>query len=180
MKRIEYEIRRATPSDADGIAAAHSRSIRSIGPQFYAAETVNAWGSGLTSDLYMKAMEDGEVFWIAVGGLGGKQEVLGFSSHRVDEHQHGTSVYVRGEAARRGIGSALFRVAEAAARCAGAASIDIAASFAAVDFYKARGFEVVGRGEHRLQSRQPMPCVFMRKTLTLTDTRGRRTSGCTG
>jgi putative acetyltransferase len=139
VKRIEYEIRRAIPSDAGDIAAAHADSIRSIGPQFYAAETVNDWGSGLTSDVYVKAMEYGEVFWIAVGGLGGTQEVLGFSSHRVDEHHHGTSVYVRGEAARRGIGSALFRIAEAAARRAGATSIDIAASLAAVEFYKAHG-----------------------------------------
>ena len=176
MKPIEYVIRRAAPSDAEDIAAAHADSIRSIGPRFYAAETVNAWGSGLTSDLYVKAMDSGEVFWIAVAGLGGKHEVLGFSSHRVDENQHGTSVYVRGEAARRGIGSALFRVAEASARRAGATSIDIVASLAAVEFYKVHGFEEVGRGEHRLQSGQPMPCVFMRKTLTRPTTRGRRTS----
>jgi putative acetyltransferase len=177
VKPIEYEIRRAAPSDAEDIAAAHADSIRSIGPQFYAADTVNAWGSGLTSGVYVKAMDYGEVFWIAIGTLSGKHEVLGFSFHRVDENQHGTSVYVRGEVARRGIGSALFRVAEAAARRAGATSIDIAASLAAVEFYKAHGFEEVGRGEHRLHSGQPMPCIFMRKGLTGPDTRGRRTTG---
>lgn len=166
MKPLAFEIRRATPSDADEIAAAHSDSIRSIGPLFYPAETVNDWGSGLTGDIYVKAMERGEVFWIALGGLGDRREVLGFSSHRVDGSQHGTAVYVRGEAARRGIGSALFRIAEAAARRAGATSIDIDASVAAVEFYKAHGFEEVGRVEHRLPSGQPMPCVFMRKTLS--------------
>jgi putative acetyltransferase len=176
VKRIEYQIRRATASDATDIAAAHADSIRSIGPHFYGAETVNDWGSGLSSDVYVKAMECAEAFWIAVGGLGSKPEVLGFSSHRADEHQHGISVYVRGDAARQGIGSALFRVAEAAATRAGATTIDIAASLAAVAFYKAHGFEEVGRGEHRLQSGQSMPCVFMRKPLTIGETRGRRTT----
>lgn len=177
MKPIEYEIRRATPSDADDIAAAHADSIRSIGPQFYASETVSDWGLGLTSDLYVKAMECGEAFWLAVGGPGGERAVLGFSSHRVDETQHGTSVYVRGAAARRGIGSALFRVAEATAKRAGATSIVIDASLAAVDFYGAHGFEEVGRGEHRLQSGHLMRCVYMRKTLPPSEAGGRRTSG---
>jgi ribosomal protein S18 acetylase RimI-like enzyme len=176
MKCIEYQIRRATPSDAGDIAAAHADSIRSIGPNFYNADTVDAWGSGLTSDIYLQAMEGGELFWIAVGTLAGKQAVLGFSSDRVDEHEHGISVYVRGDAARQGIGSALFQVGEDDARRAGARSIDVAASLAAVAFYKARGFEEVGRGEHRLQSGQPMPCVFMRKPLTLGETKGRRTT----
>lgn len=166
MNRVKYEIRRATPSDAGGIAAAHADSIRSIGPRFYAADTVDAWSSGLTSELYVGAMKRGEVFWIAAGGRGGKSEVLGFSSHRVDEGHHGTSVYVRGDAARCGIGSALLRTAEAAASCAGAASIEIAASFAAVEFYKEQGFQETGRGELRLKSGHPMPCVFMRKSLT--------------
>jgi hypothetical protein len=32
-------------------------------------------------------------------------------------------------------------------------------------FYKANGFEEVGRGQHRLWSGRPMACVFMRKEL---------------
>jgi ribosomal protein S18 acetylase RimI-like enzyme len=91
--------------------------------------------------------------------------VLGFSSHRIDGNEHGTAVYVREDAARRGIGSALFRAAEASAVAAGATRIDIDASRAAVEFYKANGFEEVGRGEHRLSSGRSMACVFMRKNL---------------
>lgn len=128
------------------------------------AEIIDAWGAGLTRDLYLMAMERGEKFWIAVG----QKSVLGFSSHRVDEHEHGPAIYVRGNAAGQGIGSALFRVAEDSAKRAGATSLSISASLAAVVFYRARGFEEVGRGEHRLQSGKPMPCVFMRKVLTLT------------
>jgi len=87
-----YEIRRAIPADAEGIAAAHADSIRSIGPQFYPPETVHAWDSGLASELYVKAMASGEVFWIAVGALAGGHEVLGFSSHRVDDNSCGVFV----------------------------------------------------------------------------------------
>jgi GNAT superfamily N-acetyltransferase len=74
-------------------------------------------------------------------------------------------VYVRGRAVRRGIGTALLRLAEDHARAHGAKSIQIQASFAGVDFYKANGFEELGRGEARLLSGHSMPCVFMRKTL---------------
>lgn len=165
MKPLPFAIRRATPSDAADIAAAHGDSIRSLGPLFYPAETVKAWGSGLTSALYVKAMERGEAFWIAVAGPDERREVLGFSSHRIDGNEHGTAVYVRGDAARRGVGSALLRVAEDSARRAGAISIDIDASLAAVAFYERHGFREIGRGEHRLASGCLMPCVFMRKTL---------------
>lgn len=168
MKAMEFDIRRANASDANDIAAAHLDSISSIGALFYPAETVNDWGAGLTRELYVKAMERGEVFYIAVGAIDGKPVVLGFASHRVEAQQHRAAVYVRGKAARRGIGSALFRAAEAAAISAGASSIHIDASLTAVEFYKANGFEEVGRGEHRLRSGRSMACVFMRKALTTT------------
>jgi hypothetical protein len=59
----------------------------------------------------------------------------------------------------------LYRLAEADAVSAGAESIAIDASLAAVEFYKAHGFEETGRGHHRLRSGCLMPCVFMRKAL---------------
>jgi putative acetyltransferase len=165
MRTTEFEIRCASPSDADDLAAAHIDSIHSIGALFYEAEVVNDWSARLRGDIYVKAMERGEVFYIAVGTTDGKSEVLGFSSYRVEENEHRTAIYVRGKAARLGIGSALFRSAEATAIAAGANSIRVDASLAAVQFYKANGFDEVGRGEHRLWSGRPMPCVFMRKIL---------------
>jgi putative acetyltransferase len=155
-------VRRAGPADVDKIAAAHLDSIRSIGPLYYDASVVNDWGAGLNGDVYLKAMAGGEVFYVAVDGAG---EVLGFSSHRVDDNEHGVTVYVRGKAARRGIGSALLRAAEADAIAAGADSVYLDASLAAVEFYKAHGYEEVGRGEHRLGFGGAMASVFMRKSL---------------
>jgi GNAT superfamily N-acetyltransferase len=158
-------MRRGGAADAEAIALAHADSIRSIGPDFYAPEVVEAWGSGLTPDLYVQAMDGGEAFFLATGELDGETVVLGFATHRVDDEQDGASVYVRGRAARRGIGTALLRLAEDHARAHGATTIHIQASLAGVEFYKANGFDALGRGEARLMSGRTMPCVYMRKVL---------------
>src|SRR5215210_4208253 len=159
----EVQTRRANPKDAEAIALAHADSIRSIGPAFYPADVVEAWGSGLTPAVYVKAMEGGEAFFIATGDVQDETVVLGFSTHRVDDDQDGASVYVRGGAVRRGIGTALLRLAEEHARAHGATRIQIQASLAGVEFYKANGFQDLGRGQALLLSGRSMPCVLMRK-----------------
>jgi GNAT superfamily N-acetyltransferase len=161
-----FEIRAAGAEDVNAIAAAHIDSIQSIGPQFYPADVVGDWCAGIGVRMYLDAMAAGEVFFIAVASQGGVDEILGFSSHHVDDGRHGVGVYVRGIAARRGIGSALLRSAEASARTAGAVSLQLDASLAAVDFYGANGFVEKGRGAHRLRSGRTMACVFMRKDLS--------------
>jgi GNAT superfamily N-acetyltransferase len=158
------DIRRAGVEDVDAIAAAHLDSIRTIGPRYYDAALVREWGARIGGTLYMTAMARGEAFFIAADAhVPG--EIRGFSSHRVDAGVHGVAVYVRGRAARCGLGTALLRAAEASAVAAGALTIEIDASLAAVEFYEARGYEVVGRGAHRLTPHVTMPCVFMRKRL---------------
>jgi SAM-dependent methyltransferase/ribosomal protein S18 acetylase RimI-like enzyme len=175
----EFTTRRATPADAAAIAAAHRDSIATLGPRFYPSDVVTEWGSGLTPALYVRAMKHGETFFIAETASG-SGEVLGFATHRIDDGEHGTAVYVRGTAARRGVGSALYRLAEAEAVSAGGRRITIDASLAAVGFYKAHGFVETGRGEHRLRSGALMACVFMRKSLsyeTEPQTRDDRSNG---
>jgi GNAT superfamily N-acetyltransferase len=166
MKTVRFETRRADPSDAEAIGRAHVDSIRTMGPGFYAPPVVNDWAEGLAADVYVTAMAGGEVFFIAVGELDGQPAVLGFASdYRVDGTEHGTSVYVRGVAARQGIGSALLRLAEAEAAAKGATSVRIEASLAGVEFYKANGYEELARGETRLRSGRPIACVLMRKVI---------------
>jgi SAM-dependent methyltransferase/GNAT superfamily N-acetyltransferase len=166
---VDFEIRRAGVADVNDIAAAHQDSIRSIGARYYDAAIVTDWGARVTGDLYVNAMANGEALFIAIGELEGQRLVLGFSSHRMDDHEHRTAVYVRGGAARRGIGSALFKTAEDSAIAAGASSIHVDASLAAVEFYRENGFTEISRGEHRLGSGRLMPCIFMRKDLPPND-----------
>jgi putative acetyltransferase len=162
----EVQTRRANPEDAEAITSAHLDSIRSIGPTFYPPEVVKEWASGITPHLYVKAMEGGEAFFIATGHIDGQPVVLGFSTRRGDDAQDDMSVYVRGGAARRGIGTALLQLAEAHALESGATSIQIQASLAGVEFYKANGFHELGPGEALLMSGRTMPCVFMGKSIT--------------
>jgi putative acetyltransferase len=168
MSPHDVQIRRAHAGDAEAIALAHLDSILSLGPAFYPPDVVEAWSSGLTPDIYVKAMEGGEAFFIATGYVAGEPAVLGFSTHRVDDAQDGASVYVRGVAARRGIGTALLRLAEEHAVAHGATLIQIQASLAGVEFYKANGFDEIGRAEAVLMSGRSMPCVLMQKPLTRT------------
>jgi GNAT superfamily N-acetyltransferase len=158
-------LRRATEEDSGAIARAHIDSILTLGRRYYPADVIAAWGEGLSPDLYARAMQGGEVFFIATEYIDGQLAVLGFATHRVDGEQDGASVYVRGRAARQGIGTALFRLAEEHARAQGATSIQIQASLAGVEFYKANGFEEVRPGQAVLMSGKSMPCVLMRKQL---------------
>jgi GNAT superfamily N-acetyltransferase len=129
---------------------------------------VGYWQEPIEDRLYLKAMDAGEVFFIAVGDVDGRRAVRGFASdYRIEGQRHGSSVYVRGRSARHGIGSALLAKAEAHASETGATSIEIEASLAGVDFYRANGFIKVGRGETRLTTGRTMECVCMRNDLRL-------------
>ena len=167
-RTISFEIRRAGPADAEAIARAHLDSILSIGPRYYDEPVVRDWGAHIEAGLYVRAMAHGEVFFIAIDARNPDHTVLGFSSHPVDDDEHGVAVYVRGSAARKGVGSALLRAAEHDAIAGGARRLTIDASLAAVDFYTQHGFTEVGRGSHRLPSGLAMPCVFMEKSLPTT------------
>jgi GNAT superfamily N-acetyltransferase len=127
---------------------------------------VRAWRAAIQPRLYLEAMACGERFFVAATMQDEGSEVLGFSCHHVDTGEHGVAVYVRGIAARQGIGTGLLRVAETAAAAAGAAGVRLDSSLAAVDFYKANGFAETGRGQHRLRTGDAMACVFMHKNLS--------------
>lgn len=166
MEIAGFQTRRAGSSDVEAIAAAHRDSILSIGAAFYPPNVVADWQAGISRDLYLEAMERGEVFFIATGLLQDRPIVLGFASdYPIEGTKHGTSVYVRGSAARRGIGSALLRLAEAYGVGNGATSFEIEASLAGVEFYKTNGFVEIGHGETRLGTGRTIGCVFMRKDL---------------
>ena len=162
----ELTIRQAERSDVDDIADAHRDSIESVGSPYYPAAAVAAWQEGIAGGLYLQAMDRGEVFFIATGRVEGKPMVIGFSSdYSIEGATHGTSVYVRGVAARQGVGTALLRAAESHAIANGAAMIRIDASLAGAPFYEVNGYVEVGRGEVRLLSGYPIQCVFMQKSL---------------
>jgi putative acetyltransferase len=164
-----FIIRPAVPADADQIAAAHVDSIHSLGAKAYGPDVISIWGAPRDGERYRQRMESGERFFVAVASEVRRDvtadRVLGFSSYRFENDKHRTVIYVRGDAARKGVGSALFRAAETVAREHGAEEIHVDASLGAVSFYTRQGFEQLATGQHRLRSGALMDCVFMRKRL---------------
>lgn len=154
-------IRPALATDTDGIARAHVASIQSLGASVYDAEVVNDWGAPRPAEHYVRRMQAGAQLFVAVED----GRIIGFSDYRVEKGHHRTAVYVRGDAARKGVGTTLFAAAENAARLHGAREIRVDASLVAAPFYAANGFEELGGGEHELKSGRKMACVFMRKLL---------------
>jgi len=143
----DLDLRRATEEDVDALADAHRDSIRALGSQHYAPAIVNAWAGVVHPELYVQAMDRGEVFFLATGTVAGRPMVLGFSSdYIIDGGLHGTSAYVRRVAARQGVGSRLLELAESFGRGRGAASIHIEAALGAVEFYRRHGFVETGHG----------------------------------
>jgi putative acetyltransferase len=164
VSKADPEMRRATPADASSMAVAHVHSIRALGPAYYAPDIVDVWAAAVRPQMYLDAMRDGEVFFIAVGPIDGEPAVLGFASHRPGGAEDHVSVYIRGDCARRGLGTALLRLAEAHAVSMGATEITIEASLAGVAFYTANGFVEIRRDDARLQTGS-VPCVVMHKRL---------------
>jgi putative acetyltransferase len=159
-------IRHAGPADGDAIADAHVDSVWSLGAEAYPADIVAEWGAPRTGDRYRDAMTRGVIFFLAVASSSPEEDrVLGFSSYAPEGDMHRTAVYVRGSAARQGVGRALFGPAEQAAREAGAPMLMIEAALGAVPFWKAIGFEVVGPRDHLTRGGLRMPCVLMHKHL---------------
>jgi hypothetical protein len=89
MSAKDFQVRPAEAVDGDGIAEAHIASIRSLGAKSYDPEIVDDWGAPRSGDPYRRAMERGEIFFVAVEREPGKNDrILGFSSYRFEQGKH--------------------------------------------------------------------------------------------
>ena len=73
--------------------------------------------------------------------------------------------YVRPEAARKGVGSAIVQAIEHVAHEHNAGFLELDSSLNAEPFYARMGYRVLERGTHILSSGCAMACVRMRKDL---------------
>jgi len=161
-------VRPASPADASRISAAHAASITSLMPARYEPELVAAYARQCVPGKYLAWFDRGVRVFLAQADAA-STEVLGFSTYGLEDGKHRTGVFVVGGAARRGVGGALFRAAEAAARAEGAPEVMVDAALNAVGFYRAMGFSETGRGSHRIAGSDLfLDCVHMTKVLTAT------------
>jgi putative acetyltransferase len=154
-----FIIRAATPADAPEILLVHRESILALGLETYSLAEVESWAAGLVPERYVEAMnEGGETFIVAVAAGG----LVGICSFKDDELK---GLSVAPEWARRGVGSALLRQAEAAIAAVGHRRIRLDASLSGQAFYEHHGYRVVVRHGWKTRGGLVSAALAMEKAL---------------
>ncbi|UZK70101.1 GNAT family N-acetyltransferase [Sphingomonas sp. S1-29] len=148
-------IRRATPADVPAMAALIEASARALGSGYYddraltaAIDGVFGVDSMLVADgTYFVAEIDGAMAgcggWSRRGTLFGSDRFIGRADDLLDPATSPARIramFVAPAFARRGVGSAILRAGQDAARAAGFTAVELMATLSGVDFYRERGF----------------------------------------
>jgi putative acetyltransferase len=158
-------IRAIRPEDARAFLEVHHAAVRGLASKDYSSEVIETWAPMPKTTQNVGAVQsnpDGE--YRLVAEIDGR--LVGISCI-VAEKNELRACYVSPSASRRGVGSALLREIERAAREQGSTYLDAESSLTAAPFYKRNGYLVRERGEHVLQNGQRMACIKMRKAIGL-------------
>ena len=160
---MSLTVREMRAADARAFLEVHHAAVRGIAAKDYPPDVIEAWAPlPLTRRLIagVRANRDGEYRLIAeIDGL-----VVGIAA-LVAGNNELRACYVAPQACRKGVGSALMREIERAAREQGAAFLETDSSLTAAPFYAGRGYQILGYGEHILPNGRRMSCAKMRKDL---------------
>ena len=163
MGKLSYCVRQATKADFDALATVHKESIRTNCDPFYSKEIIEEWIAPIDREKYLGAVAEGATIYVAEDATG----LLGFSEvHRAKGNEYNAAVFVSSGATRKGVGSALYQTAECEALRAGAESISLNSSLAAVEFYEKNGFRKLQHGCSEMPSGTKMNIVRMIKSLS--------------
>ena len=126
-------------ADAPALAALFRDSVTMLAADYYDDDQLDAWASAAQDAEAFRARLASQLTLVAlVGGA-----VAGFAS--LKDNALLDMLYVRPEAARQGVGSALADALEKLAAARGAAKIAADVSDAARDFFAHRGYVGVSR-----------------------------------
>lgn len=114
--------RLAAPADVPALAALYRATALALGPQVYAPEQVQAWARSTDDAARFAAYILDARTWIAPGADGRPLGFCGVAVHGDTGEVH--SLYVRADATRRGLGTALLAHALHDARAAGARAFE--------------------------------------------------------
>ena len=135
------------------------KSVLSAAEIEAAQETMGVDGTLIQDETYfvVEAVEGAQRVLVGCGGWGKRRTLYGgdhtvgrddsYSDPAVDAARI-RAMYTRPSWIRRGVGTLLLELSEAAARDAGFKTIELGATLAGEPFYLARGYEEVGRETH--------------------------------
>ena len=166
-------VRPFSKEDLEQMAELHRDAIVTQAPAFYPPEIVALWGKERDPQKYWDIYKQGESFWVAEEQ--GTGRLLGFSSHAQgaqayqdpDDVHRLHACYVRGDAAGKGVGKALYQAVEDHVRQLGATELKLESSLVAEHFYESLGFQELQRSSRPLDADPSvmMNTISMVKTL---------------
>jgi putative acetyltransferase len=149
--------------DARAFLEVHHAAVRGTAVRDYPQAVIEAWAPiPVTEDATEQVRANGDNEYRLIAELDG--QIVGIGA-LVCERSELRACYVAPAAGHRGVGSALVRAIERAARERGLRVLELDSSVTAEPFYRKQGYKVSGRGEHVLRNGQRMACVKMRKSL---------------
>jgi putative acetyltransferase len=153
-------IRMAESTDPISLAAVQASSIRTLCRSHYDATQLEPWVSRRTPELFERMLEHQELHVAEQNG-----QVVGYGQVDLESGQI-VAVYVKPEAAHKGIGTALLEALEAQARFHGWPRVHLTTTLNALPFFEKHGYERVGPFDHEVANDVILPCVNMRKAFS--------------
>ena len=160
---MDLTVRAMRPGDARAFVEVHRAAVRGLAAGHYPAEVIEAWAPLPVTEAEVERLREAPSDELRlVAERGGR--IVGIAAWRPAAGE-ATACYVEPGEARAGVGSALLAAVEAGARRAGPGALETDSSLNAEPFYRARGYEAVERGTHRLAAGPEMAAIRMRKRL---------------
>jgi GNAT superfamily N-acetyltransferase len=162
-QRPPVVVREMRPEDAHAFLGVHHAAVRSTAVKDYPLAVIEAWAPmPVTEDAIELVLANSDKEFRLIAEIAGRVVGVGAA---VFENLELRACYVTPNASRKGVGSALVKEIERAARELRVPRLELDSSLTAEPFYRTLGYEVVERGEHVLGNGQRMACVRMRKEL---------------
>jgi N-acetylglutamate synthase-like GNAT family acetyltransferase len=175
---VNFHLRKATKSDIPRISEVIEASVRGLQSKDYsptqieaALKTVYGVDTQLIADgTYLVAEIESEI--VACGGWSKRKTLYGgdqFESREdtlLNPSKDAAKIrafFVHPAWARKGIGAAILKACEAAAKAAGFTRLEMGATLSGIPFYKSKGYEAVENLEVPLGNGETLPILKMAK-----------------
>jgi putative acetyltransferase len=162
-QRPLFVVRKMRSEDARAFLAVHHAAVRGIDAKDYSPAVIEAWAPmPVTEDAVEQVRANADNEYRVIAEIEGRVVGIGAAVFEIAELR---ACYVTPDAGRKGVGSALVKEIERAAREQGVPRLELDSSLTAECFYRTAGYKVIEHGEHLLSNGQRMACVRMRKEL---------------